>query len=389
MNVTRPHRTAAPDVLVIGAGVFGLWCARACAQAGLTVVLAERTRAGAGASGGPVGALTPHQPANWSELKEFQAQSLLALPAEIAALEVETGLATGYAPVGRLTPVASEKARQAVTAQSAAAAAHWGGRQLEWRATAPQAGLLAEDALTHGLIHDTLSARIEPRAYLAALEASLDALGVVRRYGWRLLEIGDKNGGPVRFDAGQISAGAVVLAMGWEGFGVAGLTGSAGVKGQAAILAADLPKETPVIQGRGLYVCAHGTGRVGVGSTSETAWTHPDPDTRLDETVAAARALCPALAGAPVIERWAGVRPRAPARVPVVGRLPRCEPGHGNIWIANGGYKIGFGLAHAIGRNVAADIAGQATPQALPVAFAPEHHRTAIGKNKTRTDPSQ
>lgn len=55
-------RVPGPDVLVVGAGIFGLSCAWACIERGLSVVVAERAAPGAGASGGPVGALAPHLP---------------------------------------------------------------------------------------------------------------------------------------------------------------------------------------------------------------------------------------------------------------------------------------------------------------------------------------
>jgi glycine oxidase len=51
--------------------------------------------------------------------------------------------------------------------------------------------------------------------------------------------------------------------------------------------------------------------------------------------------LCPALAGAPLVGRWAGFRPRASHRAPVLGEWPG-RPGH---YVANGGFKIGFGIA--------------------------------------------
>ena len=55
---------ATPDVVIIGAGVVGLWCALRAKQRGLSVVVVEKGRIGQGASGGILGALMPHRPVN-------------------------------------------------------------------------------------------------------------------------------------------------------------------------------------------------------------------------------------------------------------------------------------------------------------------------------------
>jgi glycine/D-amino acid oxidase-like deaminating enzyme len=354
------------DVLIVGAGVFGLWCARACAQAGLTVVLAEQGVPGAGASGGLVGALTPHPPARWSPLKQQQLDALLTLGPEIAALEAETGCATGYARVGRLTPIPTAEARVRATDQIAGAAAHWGGHAHLSVLDRPRTpvDLLDPAQVPHGLIHDTLSARIEPRAYLDALRAALTGR-VALRCGWTLRSL--VSGGAV-FDCGEIRAGAVVLAAGWRTPALAGLLRGGGVKGQAALLAADMPETMPVIAARGLYIVSRGPGRVAVGSTSETEWSQAGPDAALDAVLARASALCPRLAGAPVVERWAGIRPRAPRPGPMVGPLA----GRQGVFLATGGHGIGLALAHRVGRLVAGVLTGDGPP--LPVEWLPERH---------------
>jgi glycine/D-amino acid oxidase-like deaminating enzyme len=65
------------DVTVIGAGIFGLSVAYACAKRGAKVRLFDDTGVGAGSSGGLVGALAPHTPERWDDKKEFQYQSLV------------------------------------------------------------------------------------------------------------------------------------------------------------------------------------------------------------------------------------------------------------------------------------------------------------------------
>ena len=65
------------DLTVRGAGIFGLSVAWEAARRGARVLVIEATRIGAGASGGVVGALSPHVPENWNAKKAFQLDSLL------------------------------------------------------------------------------------------------------------------------------------------------------------------------------------------------------------------------------------------------------------------------------------------------------------------------
>ena len=62
-----------------------------------------------------------------------------------------------------------------------------------------------------------------------------------------------------------------------------------------------------------------------------------------------ARANVPALRAAPVLARWAGLRPRGRSRAPMLGAWPD-RPGH---FIANGGFKIGFGMAPKVAEVMA------------------------------------
>ena len=72
-------------------------------------------------------------------------------------------------------------------------------------------------------------------------------------------------------------------------------------------------------------------------------------DALLDPVIEKARKAVPALADAKVIDTWAGVRPRARSRAPMLGAWPD-RSGH---FIANGGFKIGFGMAPKIAQVMA------------------------------------
>ena len=90
---------ATPDVVIIGAGVVGLWCALKAKQRGLRAVVVEQGRIGQGASGGILGALMPHRPVSWEDIQVFQLEALLSLETEVAQLEAATGLSLRIQPV--------------------------------------------------------------------------------------------------------------------------------------------------------------------------------------------------------------------------------------------------------------------------------------------------
>ncbi len=331
---------ATPEVTVMGGGIFGLSVAYACARRGARVRLIEARTIGAGSSGGPVGALAPHVPDNWNEKKQFQFESLVLAERFWAEVTEIGGLTTGYARCGRLQPLADDTAVALARARVAQAATHWGDAAVwQVRAAADFAGWLPESG--SGLaVWDDLSARIDPRRALAALAAALRELG-----------------GEIVLGAAP-AQGAVVWATGYEGLvalsASLGRNIGGGVKGQALRLRL-AATERPQLFVAGLHVVPHEDGTVAVGSTSERSFASGEAgavDGQLDALLAKAVAAVPALAGAEVVGRWAGVRPRAASRAPLLGRWPG-RPGH---FVANGGFKIGFGLAPKVGEVMAAQV---------------------------------
>jgi glycine/D-amino acid oxidase-like deaminating enzyme len=69
----------------------------------------------------------------------------------------------------------------------------------------------------------------------------------------------------------------------------------------------------------------------------------------LEQVMAKARSLCPALAEAEIIKKWSGLRPRPEGRpAPIIGTLP----GNDRVLIASGHYRNGVLLAPATGRSI-------------------------------------
>lgn len=329
--MTKGRSLAIVDLTVRGAGIFGLTVAWEAVRRGARVRVIDPGGVGAGASGGVVGALAPHTPERWTPTKTFQIDCLLLARSYWPEIEAASGLGTGYRRSGRIQPVENDNILSLSHERSAVAKAHWRGEAVwevvrdmpEWAPVSP----------TGAWVRDTMSAQIDPPRALAALAAAITAEG----------------GGIVREAAEE---GVVVHATGWTGFAAlsqaVGRNMGGGVKGQAAVLDADLG-EIPQIYADSLHIVSHSPGCVAVGSTSEREFNDPDTtDEKLEDVIERVRRAVPVLADAPVVSRWAGVRPRARTRAPLIGNWPD-RPGH---VIANGGFKIGYAMAPGLAPKV-------------------------------------
>ncbi|MCW9043110.1 MAG: FAD-binding oxidoreductase [Pseudopelagicola sp.] len=339
------------DVTVMGAGAFGLSVAWSCVKRGASVRVIDPFGLGSGSSGGTVGALSPHTPENWNDKKEFQFQSLLMAETYWAEIERIGDQPSGYGRVGRLQPVMNDRGFELARAREETARTLWRGKAT-WRVIpAEDAGDWAPLTPTGHLIHDTLSARMSPRMACAALAAALRAKGT-------------------EIVSNAPESGQVIWATGWRGLvemseDMGRMVGN-GVKGQSALLRLSRPN-APQLFADAVHIIPHVDGTVAIGSTSERDFNAPDTtDALLDDVLARAFAAVPALHGAEVIERWAGVRPRAKSRAPMLGDHPT-KPGQ---YIANGGFKIGFGMAPKVG-EVMADLILDGTDN-IPEPFKPE-----------------
>jgi glycine oxidase len=340
---------AMADITVRGAGAFGLAIAWACTQRGARVQVVDPQGPGAGASGGIVGALAPHVPENWNPKKQFQLESLLMATTFWAEVEAAGHLSAGYGRCGRLQPLKDARAVELAHQRAISAKDLWQG-QAQWQVRpVTDLGPWCPPSPTGLVVQDSRSGRLHPRQSCAALVAALTAHRV-----------------PILRDAPD--AGLVLHAKGHAGLQELNIAFDRplgnGVKGQAALLRYDAGA-VPQLYADGLHIIPHADGTVAIGSTSERDYDDPtSTDAQLDAVIARARAAVPVLADAAVIERWAGLRPRAKSRAPMLGQWPD-RPGH---FIANGGFKIGFGMAPKVA-SVMADLMLDRV-DAIPAGFA-------------------
>lgn len=320
------------DVTVLGAGIFGLSVAWACQSRGARVRVIDPHGVAAGSSGGIVGALAPHTPEQWNDKKQFQLESLLAAEGFWREVAEVSGRDPGYARLGRVQPIADEAALVLARRRAETAVELWGDAA-QWRVEdAP--GAWSPHSPTGQFVFDTLSARIHPRA---ACDALAQAIAV--------------RGGEIARE-GALS-GKIVHATGYAGLEQMSAAHTRqvgnGVKGQALLFDHDA-RDLPQLYADGLHIVPHADGTVAVGSTSERYFEAPaSTDVLLEDIRARAVAHVPLLGGATVIARWAGVRPRARTRAPMLGMHP-FEAGE---FVVNGGFKIGFGVAPKVAEVMA------------------------------------
>lgn len=305
-----------------------------CTLRGAKVCLVDPNGPAAGSSGGFVGALSPHVPERWEPKKQFQLESLLMAQGFWDNVQEHGGLNTGYMRTGRLQPISSDNVLALSHKRTENAKTLWQG-QAKWSVIAADTENPWQPNSPAGmLIHDDLSAHLHPRMACAALVAALSAKGV-----------------EVQTDAPE--SGKTIWATGVQGLLDLSVAHDhevgAGEKGQAALLKFDMPN-APQLYADYLHVIPHVDGTVAVGSSSERYFDDPQStDHQIEDIIARIRIALPILADAPVIDRWAGLRPRSRTRAPILGAWPD-RPNH---FIANGGFKIAFGMAPKIAEVMA------------------------------------
>jgi glycine/D-amino acid oxidase-like deaminating enzyme len=112
------------------------------------------------------------------------------------------------------------------------------------------------------------------------------------------------------------------------------------------------PDFSPVITCDDVHIVPVGNREFWVGATvefSENGGEIQANSDMLEQVMARAIALCPALAKAEIIRKWSGLRPRPEGRpAPIIGTLP----GDDRVLIASGHYRNGVLLAPATARSI-------------------------------------
>ncbi len=370
-----PNETA--DVVIIGAGVIGLTIAHALAQRGVReVMLIERGRPGAEASWAAGGILAPQVEVDrQDDFFQLACASRDLYPEFAAALKEETGVDVELDTTGTLclgfTANDEEELWRRYEWQKGE------GLEVEWL-TGDEARRLEPcvSANVRCALRFAKDFQVENRRLIDALIRANEELGVqfVTGVPADSLRVEHERVRGVETSNGFIDATIVIVAAGAWASSIKSpdaklpAIGIEPVRGQMLCFAAQPQITRHVVYSSRGYLVPRRDGRVLAGSTAE----HVGFDKRTtDEGVAAINSMAieiaPEIAAFPMIDSWAGFRPRAPDGLPVLGPSKGIE----GLFYATGHYRNGILLAPITGKVIAGAIVDGNMPDSLK-AFSPD-----------------
>ena len=387
-----------PDVVVVGGGIIGAACAFEFARAGATVTLLEKDELAAGASGRNLGYLDTSKDPVLAPLARASLDRYLDL-----AKDPPAPFFLDAAPIGTLAVTIDEDEVDDLTAWAAAAEAV--GVPLERlgasaRELEPE---LSPDVRDAYLLRE--GHRVDPLALTVCYGAlARDAGANIRHHtpARRLIERGGRIVG-VTTDDGVLEADVVVLAAGpWS----SALARPLGIRLPVAAARGWLVHAAPerplfshwiqsgarrLLEGDAVMAAEPGPllvsmrefgegaeirdiapmiqpapdGSILTGTSREPSFAADAYDLEVPRIVAAQAArLVPALAGAPVLATWSGVRPVSPDERPIIGWARE------GLFVATGHGSEGV-IVGAASAELAAELVGGGDPPFDPAPFDP------------------
>ncbi len=354
-----------PDVLIIGGGVIGLTTAYFLARDGVRVTVVDQGDLGQESSWAGAGIISPGNPNRArSPLGQLRARSAELFPELSHELREGTGLDNGYLRCGglELRRSSDDLERQRV----ANLLREQRGEGVSCEVMDAKELRTFEPGLSEhlpGAVFFPEIAQVRNPRHVKALIAACAALGVNLRPGcpaYQLEREGDRirsarvAGGDLAADRFLIAAGAwsdqLLHGVGWQ-------PGIRPIRGQIVLLNSSPLPFRRVLQAGPHYLVPRPDGRVLVGSTEEDVGFNKQTTAEaVQNLLAFATELVPALAAAPVERCWAGLRPGSPDGRPFLGLVP----GLRNLFVAAGHFRSGISLSPATGLVMAELLQGKA-----------------------------
>jgi glycine oxidase len=365
------------DTIVVGGGVVGLALARALRLRGAAnVTLIERARLGSEASHAAAGMLAPQAEADGADhFFELACAGRDLYPGVADQLREETGVDIELERTGTLYLALTEEDEEEIE------------HRYRWQTRAGLAveRLSADEARrrepcispeVRKALYFPQDVQVENRRLLAALSSAVEKLGVrlltKTPVNSLIIERGRVQG--VKTTRGKVYAPVVIVAAGaWTSFLASTDKGAPDfsiepVRGQMLCFKTRQRLSRHVIYSPRGYIVPRLDGRLLAGSTTERAgFEKLVTDEGVYSITSHAREIAPVLGSLPLVDSWAGLRPRASDDWPIVGACSEVD----GLFYATAHYRNGILLAPLTGELLAEQImTGQASP--LLNAFSPD-----------------
>ena len=364
------------EVVVIGGGVIGLAIARALAKRGVKdVCLLERGGLGAEASFAAGGMLLPQVEADgYDDFFALACRSRDLYPSLAIELRDETGIDIELDTTGTLYLALNEHDYEEIE------------QRYQWQT---RAGLAVElltstaarelepciSEATFGALRFPNDIQVENRRLIAALTNSINHRGVktLTETTVEALTIQGHRITGVQTSRGAIACQTVVVAAGpWSSFILQSTPcpnpAVKPVRGQMVCLDAKPQLTKHVIFSPRGYLVPRQDGRLLAGSTSEDAgFAKRVTAGGIASILRHALEISPAINNLPMVDTWAGLRPRAADGLPVLGPCGEID----GLFYATGHYRNGILLAPLTAELISEAIVARATSPLL-APFSPD-----------------
>lgn len=352
------------DVIIVGGGIIGCSIALRLAREGLNVTIIERGRTGGEASRAAAGMLSPQaEAAEPGPFLDLCLRSRAMYRAFGELLYDLSGIDIEYRDDGTLCVALDDEDPGQI--------ARWASWQKA--AALPLEELsggdinAAEPAVTKSAARAVFipgDHQVENRRLMDALDVAVRRAGVEVVEGAEVASLIVERGraaGVVCHD-GPLRAGAVVVAAGsWSSrlLAPAGLSVRiTPARGQMLAVRAAMPLIRHVLHSSRVYLVPRRDGRIVIGATVEYVGFHKAVTAAgIRGLLDAAIELVPALAGAEIVETWAGFRPDTDDHLPVIGP---CEIA--DLFLATGHFRNGILLAPVTAELIAHAITERVVP---------------------------
>jgi glycine oxidase len=337
-----------PDICIAGAGIIGLCLALELHRRGARVAVLDRSAPLAEASTAAAGMLAADDPHNPPELRSLAELSLSLYPAFLNTLERISGINVPF--------------QTDIALQASQSGAHATNTQLTPEALSRLLPSLIPNRHSFVLLDEH---SLDPRQLASALLAAVRTTTIDLRSHTPVLSTrSEGNAIEIHTPTGTLHATQFVDCTGAWATATSYLSNIQVAPKKGQMLAVSLPPSLPlnfVVRTPDIYIVPRtsgpSAGRAIIGATIEDAGfdktLHPSD---IDHLRSLAAALLPALADAPQLEAWAGLRPATHDGLPILGSLP-AQPNH---FIATGHYRDGILLAPATAHVMAQLLSGEA-----------------------------